>query len=272
VRPDADKKFAKRRCAIRGAGRSIALAAERGAVTDTAVQTRLDRFYLPGLFALTLSTGVVDAVSFIALDRVFTGNMTGNVLFIGFGLAGVGGIPLLNNLIALVGFLVGAVVASRIVRGHTHHSRLPTVNLVVLTVSALLAVTVAIGWMSLGTLPPPALLVVTALLAAVMGAQAAGVRAAGISDVTTIVVTSTLANFAIESRLAGGPGDKWRRRLIAVLAMGVGGVLGALLIRAGGGAPAMLFAALVMLLAVALLNGARRREAVVRAADLPPAP
>lgn len=61
-----------------------------------------------GLLLLTGATGVVDAVSYLALDRVFTGNMTGNVLFLGFAIAGVPGIPFLNNAIALFGFVVGS--------------------------------------------------------------------------------------------------------------------------------------------------------------------
>jgi uncharacterized membrane protein YoaK (UPF0700 family) len=235
-------------------------------VNDIAVQTRLDRFYLPGLFALTLSTGVVDAVSYLALDRVFTGNMTGNVLFIGFGLVGSDEIPLLNNVIALLGFLAGALVCARIIRGHTHATRLPTVNLVVLTISAGVGAILAVVWLALGEVPESALLAVTAILAIVMGAQAAGVRAAGISDVTTIVVTSTLANLAIESRLAGGPGDKWRRRLFAVVSMGAGGALGALLVQLSGGAGAMLLAAVVMFAGVVLLGRARRAEELLRAA------
>jgi uncharacterized membrane protein YoaK (UPF0700 family) len=229
-------------------------------VPTTAAQTRLDRLYLPGLFVLTLATGVVDAVSDIALDRVFTGNMTGNVLFIGFGLVGAADVPLLNNVVALLGFMVGALVCARVIRGHTHESRLPTVNLVLLVLSAVLAALLAVVWMTLGAgaLPAGALVIVTAVLALVMGAQAAGVRAAGISDVTTIVVTSTLANLAIESRLAGGPGDKWRRRLGAVIAMGTGGALGALVIRWAGGAPALMLAAAVTFVGVALLARARR--------------
>ena len=55
----------------------------------------------------TAATGAIDGVSYLALDRVFTGNMTGNVLFIGFGLAGVDDIPVLNNLVALLTFLLG---------------------------------------------------------------------------------------------------------------------------------------------------------------------
>jgi uncharacterized membrane protein YoaK (UPF0700 family) len=37
---------------------------------------------------MTAVTGVVDAVSFLALGHVFTANMTGNIVFLGFALAG----------------------------------------------------------------------------------------------------------------------------------------------------------------------------------------
>ena len=40
------------------------------------------------LFVMTAVTGVVDAVSFLALGHVFTANMTGNIVFLGFALAG----------------------------------------------------------------------------------------------------------------------------------------------------------------------------------------
>lgn len=220
-----------------------------------------DRFYLPALLLLTLATGAVDAVSYLALDRVFTGNMTGNVLFIGFALAGEGGIPLLNNLLALLGFLLGALVASRMLRGRRHASRLPSANLFVLVGGAVITVALAVFWLGVGSLDESAMLGVTALLALVMGAQAASVRATGISDVSTIVVTSTLANLAIDSRLGGGPGEKWPRRVLAVLAMGVGGALGALLLRfTGHGAVPLLLAGVTMLACVLLLHLARTLE------------
>ena len=40
------------------------------------------------LVGLTAVTGLVDAVSYLALGHVFTANMTGNVVFLGFALAG----------------------------------------------------------------------------------------------------------------------------------------------------------------------------------------
>lgn len=238
-------------------------------MTDAARATfdkkQADRFYLPALLLLTLATGVVDAVSYLALDRVFTGNMTGNVLFIGFALAREGGIPLLNNLLALVGFLLGALLAARLLRGRRHGSRLPTANLIVLVGGAVATVALAAFWYTLGTLAEGELLLVTTLLAAVMGAQAASVRATGIADVSTIVVTSTLANLAIDSRLAGGGGEKWPRRVLAVLAMGGGGALGALLLRVTThGALPLLFAGVLMLACVFLLHLARSREIAVQ--------
>jgi uncharacterized membrane protein YoaK (UPF0700 family) len=38
---------------------------------------------------MTVVTGLVDALSYLALGHVFVGNMTGNVVFLGFALAGV---------------------------------------------------------------------------------------------------------------------------------------------------------------------------------------
>ncbi|MFE5891051.1 DUF1275 family protein [Streptomyces sp. NPDC056462] len=40
------------------------------------------------LIALTAVTGIVDAVAFLGLGQVFTAFMTGNILFLGFAVAG----------------------------------------------------------------------------------------------------------------------------------------------------------------------------------------
>src|SRR6478752_10738137 len=62
------------------------------------------------MLVLTVLTGVVDAVSILSLGRVFVANMTGNVVFVGFALAGAAGFSLAPSLSALGGFLVGAAV------------------------------------------------------------------------------------------------------------------------------------------------------------------
>jgi uncharacterized membrane protein YoaK (UPF0700 family) len=207
------------------------------------VQIPLEHRYTAGLLLFTVSTGVIDADSYLGLDHVFTGNMTGNVLFIGFALAGVAGIPFVNNLLALLGFVAGTIVGGRIV-GRGHAKGFPRVSAILLLVGGILAIALATTWTVLGHLDQPVLLVLTFLLASVMGSQVSAVKPIGNSDVTTIVVTNTLANLARDSRLAGGKYENWVPRLLAVLAMGVGGALGALIIHFANGSIALFTAVL----------------------------
>ncbi len=72
-------------------------------------------FSLPALLlVLTVTTGLIDAVSVLGLGRVFTANMTGNIVFLGFALAGVPGFSRPRSLAALAAFLVGAVIGGRL--------------------------------------------------------------------------------------------------------------------------------------------------------------
>ena len=66
------------------------------------------------LVALTVVTGVVDAVSYLALGHVFVANMTGNVVFLGFALAGAPGLSAPASLAALGAFVLGALAGGRI--------------------------------------------------------------------------------------------------------------------------------------------------------------
>jgi uncharacterized membrane protein YoaK (UPF0700 family) len=72
--------------------------------------------------------------------------------------------------------------------------------------------------------------VVIALLAAAMGARNAAVRALGVRDLSTTVLTMTLTGLAADSRLAGGTGSGGGRRVAAVASMLVGAVAGGLLV------------------------------------------
>ena len=72
------------------------------------------RLDLAMLLLLTFSTGMVDAIGYLGFDKVFTGNMTGNVVILGMGLAGADGVPVLRPALALVFFMVGAALSGRI--------------------------------------------------------------------------------------------------------------------------------------------------------------
>jgi hypothetical protein len=67
------------------------------------------------LLLLTVVTGLVDAVSILQLGRVFVANMTGNVVFTGFAIAGAPGFSLSASLFALFGFLVGAMIGGSLI-------------------------------------------------------------------------------------------------------------------------------------------------------------
>jgi uncharacterized membrane protein YoaK (UPF0700 family) len=66
------------------------------------------------LLAMSVVTGIVDAVSFLALGRVFTANMTGNVVLLGFAIAGAPGLSISRSVVALLAFLSGAVLGGRV--------------------------------------------------------------------------------------------------------------------------------------------------------------
>jgi uncharacterized membrane protein YoaK (UPF0700 family) len=217
--------------------------------------------YTIGLLLLTASTGAIDAVSYLALDQVFTGNMTGNVLFLGFALMGVDDIPFLNNALALLGFAAGSIIGGRAI-GRKQPQGFPVSSRWVLGIGAVVIVALAVYWSLVQELDHPAMLIVTVLLAMVMGAQVSAVKPIGNSDVTTIVVTNTLANVARDSRLAGGTGKGWWQRLSAVIAMGAGAAVGAGVVQQVGGAAALVAAAAIFVAgALTLVFASRRYDA-----------
>src|ERR1700736_6710616 len=77
------------------------------------------------LLLLTFTTGLIDAVSYLGLGHVFTANMTGNVVLLGFGIAGSGGLPVVAPIVSLAAFLAGAggggVLAARLADRHRRH-------------------------------------------------------------------------------------------------------------------------------------------------------
>ncbi len=118
----------------------------------------VDHHFIAGLLILTASTGCIDAVSYLALDKVFTGNMTGNVLFIGFSLVGAGTAPLLNNVVALLGFALGSIISGRVVRLGPEQKGLPKTSRGILIGGAVIMIALAIYWVIVHTLAFPALL------------------------------------------------------------------------------------------------------------------
>jgi uncharacterized membrane protein YoaK (UPF0700 family) len=185
---------------------------------------------LPALLVgLTILTGVVDAVSILALGRVFVANMTGNVVFVGFALAGAAGFSLAASLAALAGFIVGARAGGRLIgRFGSDRARLLSVGCGVelLFVAAALTVTAASG----STLSAGGRDAVAAVLAIGTGIQNAVARRLAVPDMTTTVLTMTLTGLAADATAGGWPNAAVFRRVLAVVAMLAGAVAGAELV------------------------------------------
>jgi uncharacterized membrane protein YoaK (UPF0700 family) len=181
------------------------------------------------LAALTLATGLVDAVSYLGLGHVFVANMTGNIVFMGFALAGAKGFSLVASLVALAAFLLGAGIGGRMGAAWAHRPRRWWLAAAT-GAQAALAVTVAVATAA-GALGDGGNVrfAVIALLAVGTGLQNATIRRLAIPDVTTTVLTQTLTGLAADSTPAGGSNPRAYRRLMAVAAMLAGAVAGAAL-------------------------------------------
>jgi uncharacterized membrane protein YoaK (UPF0700 family) len=179
------------------------------------------------LLTLTAVTGLVDAVSILALGRVFVANMTGNVVFVGFALAKAPGFSLAASLSALAGFLVGASVGGRLVQAlGAARPRLMNATLLIelgFMTGGLIAAALASS--PLGGATRDA---IAASLAVALGLQNAVVRHLKVPDLTTTVLTMTLTGIAADIRTA--PRATAVRRVLAVLTMLAGAVGGALLV------------------------------------------
>jgi len=190
-----------------------------------------DRLHLTLMLTLTFSTGIADAVGYLGLDRVFTGNMTGNVVILGMALAGGDDLPVVGPLLALGTFMAGAAVGGVVLRP-VHVGWTGRTTALFAAVGGLLVALAVLLAVSDEDLPHTVQLTVTGLLALAMGMQAATARHLSVKDVTTVVVTSTITGLAADSRLAGGHGRHAGRRIGAIALICAGAACGALLLQA----------------------------------------
>src|ERR1700738_1222910 len=82
-------------------------------LNDQASQIRLRDLLLN---ALTVSSGAVDAISFLNLGKVFTAFMTGNIAFLGLRVAGADGPGAAAILVSMTAFAVGVYLSTRIIK------------------------------------------------------------------------------------------------------------------------------------------------------------
>ena len=182
------------------------------------------------LLLLTIVTGVVDAVSILQLGRVFVANMTGNVVFVGFAVAGAPGFSLSASLVALAGFIVGAGSGAPLIRRFgSKQARLLAVAVTVELTFVLMALILAA--VAVRPLPGGVKVAMAGLLAIAMGLQNATARWLAVPDLTTTVLTMALTGIAADIR--SGSRTAVTRRVLSVATMFGGAVAGAELVLHG---------------------------------------
>ncbi len=195
----------------------------------------------PLLLVLTAVTGVVDAFSYLTLGHVFVANMTGNVVFLAFALAGPGEFSIAASLSALAAFSLGAFFGGRLNSRRVHHRGqllAAACTFQAMLIVAALVIDVVAGKHLSGF----AQYALIALLGVAMGTQNAVARKLAVPDLTTTVLTLTIVGISADARVTGGSGSRIGRRLLAVLCMFAGALAGALLVLRANGALALVLA------------------------------
>lgn len=183
------------------------------------------------LAGLAFSAGAVDTISYLALGKIFTAFMTGNVVFLGLRLGGAGGQNVLRVVVSLAAFAAGVFVAIKLVRPSLGAGLWPRRVSITLGAAALAQVAFLAAWVAASGRPSTGLgHALTGLSALAMGLQSGAVLSLGLPGVFTTAATATVVDLV--SDLAGWPlSDHGRSRLGGVL-VGVlcGAAAGALLL------------------------------------------
>ncbi|OBF56598.1 hypothetical protein A5756_10990 [Mycobacterium sp. 852002-53434_SCH5985345] len=189
-----------------------------------------ERSTVAALLLLTFATGLADSISILVLGHVFVANMTGNVIFLGFWLAPRTSIDLTAVVVALPTFVCTTILSGRISRLFADRTRQWITTVLSMEITLLLVLAILAGTGILRYHDNTKLIMI-GILAVTFGLQHSSARQFGIQELSTTVLTSTIVSLGLDSRLAGGTGDRQTLRLGVVLTMCAGAFLGATMSR-----------------------------------------
>ncbi|MEV8094720.1 YoaK family protein [Kitasatospora sp. NPDC085879] len=211
------------------------------------------------LLLMTAVTGLVEAASFLGLGHVYTAVMTGNILFLGFGLGGAH-VSVVGAGLGLAAFSLGALLGHLINDGLVRRRGELWTPVAVAGVGMLLAVgaVAATGVEKQQDLPSGRALAVLAVMALAMGWRNAIALRIAAPDLPTTVLTRGLTGLLrVHAEM-----DSRERQAAAVVVMCGGAALGALLLRAGPALPLAAAAAVELAsAAVFAVYGGREKHA-----------
>jgi uncharacterized membrane protein YoaK (UPF0700 family) len=217
------------------------------------------------LITLTAGAGAVDAVTYLGLGKVFTANMTGNIVLLGIAVGRGAHVEEVRAAVSLAAYVLGVFLGGRAMTLWPRPERWPTGMTVVLAADALAQAGLWTGWLLAHAHPGTELtagLVATSAVA--MGLQAGAARALGVSGVTTTYVTGTLTGLVGQvAEAEGSAGDRLRRGFVLVALFGGAALAVLLMLHARHWAPGLPLLLTLLVFAGGLLfaRGARAERA-----------
>ncbi len=182
------------------------------------------------LVALAFGAGAVDAISYLGLGKVFTANMTGNIVLLGVAVGGGEKATVVRSAISLVAFAAGVVAATLITERSGPQRSWSASAKIALGFEAVAQAALLAGWLASSAHPGStlkAILVGASGLA--MGLQAGTVRAVSTTGISATYVTGTLVGLIANVATGAGSRRDWARRSLVVGALLVGAACAALL-------------------------------------------
>ena len=140
------------------------------------------------------ASGAVDVIGFSKLGGILASAMTGNLAFLGYYISRFSFASAIGSAIALCGFVLGSSAGTIVARGRTQHAALR----LLLGVETLLLAGAVVLWF---LTPHPngsfSAYAIILLLAFCMGMQGIVGKRVNLSNIPTVVFTSTLTNIVI---------------------------------------------------------------------------
>jgi uncharacterized membrane protein YoaK (UPF0700 family) len=205
------------------------------------------------LLTLTAAAGSADAVSYLGLGRVFTANMTGNLVLLGIAIGQGQLVGSIRAVIAFTAFVLGVLVGVRVTARTEPPALWPRSVTLALAGELGLLLALLAGWEISGDRPGAlALDILIALSAGAMGMQTAAVRRLGVAGVTTTFVTGMLTGLIAELAAVTPGRSHWTLWAATLACMVIGAGAGAALFiawRSGAPLAAMLLVGAVIALA-----------------------
>jgi uncharacterized membrane protein YoaK (UPF0700 family) len=208
-----------------------------------------------GLYMISATCGLVDAVCFLALGGVFAEMMTGNLLLMALSIGTGSALGQSARYVpAIAAFSLGALVGGRLLRGP---QKLQERRIGFAVEWLVIVAATALAWVAEPDAHNLAGHIVVAMLALAMGIQNAMVRVHGVPDIATNVMTVTFTGILADSTPAGGTNRNWRRRVTSVGLFMASAAVGGLLLQLGTVWPLVLTSVVFSLAIFPLMFGER---------------